>query len=209
MEKSVHTLISAMLAGGGVEIDSERVRGSARFAWAWLVGLRLNATKCAIIRMRGETTEPTLPDGCSVLFDRAQRDRREGGIYVVRLGEGWEFASDNPATAPEPWPADAEVVRGRVGRADVGWAPAAVGERAENRAEPVSGTSEGAWGLASDNPEEESKLWPTDGEVVGEVVWVAQTLIEAVRGAQIAGRRGAHRTWANMRECSCARAGQN
>ena len=71
--------------------------------------------------MRGESRESTLPDGCSILFDRTRRDRREGGIYVGRAGEGllvkraakrggaWELASDNPAVAPEPWPADAEV----------------------------------------------------------------------------------------------------
>ena len=32
--------------------------------------------------------EPTLPDGCSILFDRSRRDRREHGIYVVRTDGG-------------------------------------------------------------------------------------------------------------------------
>ena len=66
--------------------------------------------------------EPTLPDGCSILFDRSRRTRREHAIYVVRSdvglsvkraarrGQEWELASDNPGVAPEPWPADAEVI---------------------------------------------------------------------------------------------------
>jgi len=109
-------------AGGGLEIDREHVRGLAWFARAWLDRLNLDATKCAIIRVRGDLMEPALPDGCSIMFDRSRQDRREHGIYVVRTngglivkravksGRGWELVSENPAVAPEPWPADAEVV---------------------------------------------------------------------------------------------------
>ena len=32
--------------------------------------------------------EPTLPDGCSILFDRSRRVRREHAIYVVRTKAG-------------------------------------------------------------------------------------------------------------------------
>ncbi len=35
----------------------------------------------------------------------------------------------------------------------------------------------GAWELASDNTAVEPEPWPPDAEVVGEVVWVAQTLV--------------------------------
>ena len=112
----------AAAAGGGTEIDSERVRGLAWFSRSWLDRLGLDATKCAIIRVRGESMEPALPDGCSIMFDRSRQDRREHGIYVVRTngglivkravksGRGWELVSENPAVAPEPWPAEAEVV---------------------------------------------------------------------------------------------------
>ena len=112
----------AAAAGGGTEIDSERVRGLAWFSRSWLDRLGLDATKCAIIRVRGESMEPALPDGCSIMFDRSRQDRREHGIYVVRTngglivkravksGRSWELVSENPAVASEPWPADAEVV---------------------------------------------------------------------------------------------------
>ena len=109
----------AAAAGGGSEVDGERVRGLAWAARAWLDRLNLDAARCAIIRVRGESTEPTLPDGCSILFDR---DRREGGIYVVRTasglvvkraakrGRGWDLASEKPAVEAEPGPADAETL---------------------------------------------------------------------------------------------------
>ena len=112
----------AAAAGGGTEIDSERGRGLAWFLRSWLDRLGLDATKCAIIRVRGESMEPALPDGCSIMFDRSRQDRREHGIYVVRTNGGlivkravksgrrWELISENPAVAPELWPADAEVV---------------------------------------------------------------------------------------------------
>ena len=108
--------------GGGEEVDSERARGLACFSRSWLDRLNLDATRCAIIRVRGESMEPTSPDGYSILFDRNQRTPRDGRIYVVRVGDGlivkraskrgggWELASENPAVESEPWPADAEVV---------------------------------------------------------------------------------------------------
>ena len=75
-------------AGSGFEIDREHVRGLAWFARSWLDRLGLDATKRAIIRVRGDSMEPTLPDGCSILFDRARRMRRDRGIYVVRTNGG-------------------------------------------------------------------------------------------------------------------------
>jgi len=99
----------AAAAGGGTEIDSERVRGLAWFSRSWLDRLGLDATKCAIIRVRGESMEPALPDGCSIMFDRSRQDRREHGIYVVRTngglivkravksGRGWELVEWLPA----------------------------------------------------------------------------------------------------------------
>ena len=71
---------------------------------------------------RGKSMEPPLPDECSILFDRSRRVRREHPIYMVRSdaglivkraarrGQDWELTSDNPGVAPEPWPADSEVI---------------------------------------------------------------------------------------------------
>ena len=111
----------AAAEGGGEEVDSERARGLACFSRSWLDRLNLDATRCAIIRVRGESMEPTSPDGYSILFDRNRLTPRDGRIYVVRAGDGlivnraaerggaWELASENPAVESEPWRADAEV----------------------------------------------------------------------------------------------------
>ena len=65
---------------------------------------------------------PSSPDECSILFDRNRWTPRKRGIYAVRTacwlnvkraarrGQEWELASGNPGVAPEPWPADAEVI---------------------------------------------------------------------------------------------------
>ena len=110
----------AAAAGGGVETDGERVRELAWFARSWLDRLNPGARRCAIIRVRGESMEPTLPDGCSILFDRNRRERRicvvrtNGGL-IVKRGGVWELASDNPAVAPEPRPEEWEPVGKSIG----------------------------------------------------------------------------------------------
>ena len=108
--------------GAGPEPGRGPVRGLAWFARSWLDRHGLDATRCAIVRVRGDAMAPTLPDGCSVLIDRNRRARRERGIYAVRTGgglivrraarrgRGWALASDNPAGAAEPWPADTETI---------------------------------------------------------------------------------------------------
>ncbi len=103
------------------------------FSRSWLDRLNPNTTQCAIIRVRGESMEPTLPDGRSILLDRNRRTLRDGRIYVVRAGGGL------------------------------------IVKRASKRG--------GAWELASENPAVESEPWRADAEVVGEVVWMAQTVI--------------------------------
>ena len=112
----------AAAAGAGAEAGSERARWLAWFPRKWLDERGLDPTRCAVIRVRGDSMEPTLPDGCAILFDRNRRDRHERRLYVVRTGSGlivkraarrrrmWVLASDNPAFAPEPWPPEAETI---------------------------------------------------------------------------------------------------
>ncbi len=113
----------AAAAGGGAVGDSEEVRGLLWFSRDWLDRNGLDPTQCAVIRVQGESMEPTLPDGCAILFDRNRQKIREHGIYVVRADGGlivkrarragrtaWLLASDHPSFLPEPWPADAETL---------------------------------------------------------------------------------------------------
>ena len=79
--------------------------------------------------MTGEAMEPTIPDGAAILVDTAATERRDGGIFVVRMADqqvvarlthhpeiGWLLSSDNPNRSgwpTEPWP-DAATIVGEV-----------------------------------------------------------------------------------------------
>ena len=113
-------------AGTGATVDTERVTGRMKFPRAWLNRHGLRAPECRIIRVAGESMEPTLADGCAVLVNRASRRRRDNRIFVIRVEDelivkraakdpaaGWQLVSDNPnktAWPTRPWPREANVV---------------------------------------------------------------------------------------------------
>ena len=114
----------ASAAGDGAVLDHERVTGRIKFRRAWLARHGLVARTCRIIQVSGESMEPTLVDGCSILVTHASR-RRVGHLFVVRTDDGLvvrtdrdasgagQLVSDNPTPhvwPPRPWPPDAVVV---------------------------------------------------------------------------------------------------
>ena len=116
----------ASAAGDGAVVDHERVTGRVKFRRAWLARHGLAARNCRVIKVSGESMEPTLADGCSILVNHASRRRRVGHIYVVRTDDGlivkragrdesgvWRLVSDNPnkhVWPTRPWPPDAVIV---------------------------------------------------------------------------------------------------
>ena len=116
----------ASAAGDGTEVYDERITGRIKFLRSWLARHGLVARHCRIIQVSGESMEPTLVDGGSILVNHASRRRHVGHIYVVRTGDGlvvkragrneagvWELVSDNPNKHLWPtrlWPPDAVVV---------------------------------------------------------------------------------------------------
>ena len=116
----------ATYAGSGAVAYNERVTGRLKFRMTWLARHGLVARNCRVIGVIGESMEPTLADGCSILVNHASRRRHLGHIYVVRTAEGlvvnragrdpsgiWQLVSDNPdkLTWPNrPWPPDAAIV---------------------------------------------------------------------------------------------------
>ena len=113
-------------AGAGAQIDTEQITGRIAFRRAWLARHGLNPTQCVIIGVKGESMEPTLTDGGSILIDRNRRRRIVGRIFVVRTDDGlivkragksragnWQLVSDNPDKQEwptRPWPANADVI---------------------------------------------------------------------------------------------------
>ena len=110
----------ASAAGAGAADLDENVVGHVWFRHEWLDRRGLDPTQCVVIGVRGESMEPTLPEGCSILVNRASRRRREGRIYVVRTDDGlvvkrlgktrsgnWRLMSDHPSWRPVSWSKDA------------------------------------------------------------------------------------------------------
>ena len=113
-------------AGPGAVVYHEGISSQAKFPRQWLSDHRLRARSCRVIRVKGESMEPTLPNGCLVLVDLASDERKQHGIFAIRTGDelivkrlaldqklGWLLESDHPdrTTWPtRPWPDDAAVV---------------------------------------------------------------------------------------------------
>lgn len=113
-------------AGGGALVDHERITGRLKFRREWLSRHGLAARECRVIQVLGESMEPTLVDGCSILVNQASRRRRVGRIFVVRTDDGlvvkragkdragaWQLVSDNPNKHTWPtvlWRDDAPVI---------------------------------------------------------------------------------------------------
>ena len=123
--RPVEVIEVAAAAGGGAEVYDETVVGRLWFRRDWLQSNGLDPAQCNVITVRGESMEPTLPDGCSILVDRSQRRRRrrerrifvmrtEDGLVVKRAGkdaEGrWQIVSDHPRWGQAPWSDDAEII---------------------------------------------------------------------------------------------------
>jgi phage repressor protein C with HTH and peptisase S24 domain len=117
-------------AGAGAVDASERALGRIGFDPRWLRRLGVAAETAALIRVEGDSMEPTLSDGDEILVDRADRaGRLRDGLYVLRM-EGLllvkrlaispaarrvSILSDNPAYPgwPDCDPAAVDIV-GRV-----------------------------------------------------------------------------------------------
>ena len=110
-------------AGNGSAVLNESKTGHLAFRRSWLDRCGLNPVQCVVISVRGESMEPTLPDGCSILVNRGRRKRMKEHIYVLRTDDGvvvkrlgkdndgkWCLESDHPAWSPVPWTDACEVI---------------------------------------------------------------------------------------------------
>ena len=116
----------ATAAGGGTIVEDERIIGRVKFRKDWLARHGLDARQCRVIQVMGESMEPTLVDGCSILVNLARSLRRVGRIYLLRTEDGlivkragkdrrggWQLVSDNPNKKTWPtrsWPQEAPML---------------------------------------------------------------------------------------------------
>lgn len=112
-------------AGSGEEVLDESVKGYLGFNKTWLREQNLSASNLAVIEVRGDSMEPTLHDGDSVLLDMRSPQLKDGGIYTLRRGgellvkrlrrqgASWLIVSDNLSYAVESLDENVDVL-GRV-----------------------------------------------------------------------------------------------
>ena len=119
----VRLLEFASAAGVGAEVYDETPVGLLWFRNDWLLSHSIDPEQSNIISVRGESMEPTLPDGCSILVDRKRREPHEGRIYVMRTEDGlvvkrlgwdekgrWELLSDSPDWRTTPMSPGTEII---------------------------------------------------------------------------------------------------
>lgn len=83
----------------------------------WLNKNNLQVNECAVLKVKGDSMEPTLEDGDSVLIDRSKTDIIDRKIYAIVLGDdlkikrvvrkydgSLEIISDNPVHGNEVIP---------------------------------------------------------------------------------------------------------
>ena len=110
-------------AGAGALNEHEQVISYVAFRPDWLKKHGLQPDQCGIIRVSGDSMEPTLLDQSAVLVDRNRQRRHTGRIYVVRTEDGllvkrlnkdkkgnWQLVSDNPEWDNIPLPTNAEII---------------------------------------------------------------------------------------------------
>ena len=123
--KPVPVVELAAAAGDGSMVLNETPKTYAYFREGWLRRRSLDPTQCRIIGVRGDSMEPALQAGDSLLVDFQRRRRRAGHVYVMRTDDGvvvkrlekdeeqgWLLVSDAgpPEWPAQPWPERTQII---------------------------------------------------------------------------------------------------
>lgn len=77
-------------AGQGAFADDEATDGEIAFSTNWLRQRNINADLAGLVPVRGNSMEPTIPDGALVLVHAAEFLPKREGIYAIRFdGEAY------------------------------------------------------------------------------------------------------------------------
>lgn len=101
-------------AGQGVAVDGEAKLGDVAFDRQFLKDRGASPDACTVIRAKGDSMSPTIPDGSLLIVDHSQKDVAHGYITVIGIGDDLlvkrvrrrldgtvELISDNQAYPPE------------------------------------------------------------------------------------------------------------
>ena len=101
-------------ADAGAEVLDESRASHIRLDPRWLRSHALDPDLCDVISIAGDSMEPTLPHGSSILVNRDSTELRDNGIFVLKTDEGltvrraremndtWILVGDNSAWPPVP-----------------------------------------------------------------------------------------------------------
>ena len=127
-EDSLEVAISEIdtSAGAGAVANDEKVTGHMKFPSRWLRRRGIRSAVARIIRVTGDSMEPTLPNRSAILVDLGSNTLQDGKVFVIRIGDdlivkrtvldpeaGWLLVSDSSAKeiwATRPWPEDAQII---------------------------------------------------------------------------------------------------
>ena len=78
----------AAKAGAGASLEtSDATEGLYAFRKDWMLSQGIHAKNAVLLDVVGDSMEPLLHDGDSLLIDKQDTEIRDGKIYVVTLGE--------------------------------------------------------------------------------------------------------------------------
>lgn len=115
----------AASAGPGALVDGETLVGTEAVDPALARELGLRDGRASVVRVRGASMEPLLRDGDTIVVNHDDvRPGRQGGVYVIRIGEavmvkrvrliGGKLAATSDNRSADPVPAGPVEVIGRV-----------------------------------------------------------------------------------------------
>jgi phage repressor protein C with HTH and peptisase S24 domain len=74
-------------AGPGVVPVEGAERDAIAFSRSWLLEQQINADLAVMVRVKGDSMAPTIPDGALVLVHLAEREVRKPGVYAFNRGD--------------------------------------------------------------------------------------------------------------------------
>lgn len=74
-------------AGPGTALNGETIKRRLAFRRKWLKYRGLDETRLAVVFAKGDSMEPTIQSGDSILIDTRRTQIEDGSIFVLRLGD--------------------------------------------------------------------------------------------------------------------------